>query len=263
MQNSLVQKSLFGLVKTLTSPRYSLSWVRRGHLAKDSVFISQTYWFAGSLPRVPLAKVLPGATEVEVVLPRAFDRESAASRSASITVEEACHLGAIAKCIKAAKALEIGTSDGNSALILAANVTADGEVVTVDLPPNFSRGNQHSLVYPDVDLNLTPREQLARQYQGHRLSARIRQIYGDSAYLNWNAFGGPFDLVFIDGCHSEAYVRSDSQNAIGQLIRGGVIVWHDYGSFPEVSQVVDRVAREVDTMKLYALEGTRLAVGLT
>jgi predicted O-methyltransferase YrrM len=263
MGSSFIRKSVFGLSKAITSPRSSLSWLLRGHLAKDKLFVSQTYWFTGTLPRVPLTEILVGVQEAEVVLPRAFDRKSAASISASITVEEACHLGAIANYVKAVKALEIGTSDGNTALVLAANVAATGEVVTIDLPPDFVMAKQDSLIYSDVELNLTQRDQLGRQCRGHRLSARVRQVYGDSAALDWNTLGGPFDLVFIDGCHSEAYVRSDSRNAMNHLTPGGTIVWHDYGMIPEVSKVVDEIANEVPAMKVYALEGTRLAVGLT
>jgi hypothetical protein len=48
-----------------------------------------------------------------------------------------------------------------------------------------------------------------------------------------------------------------------QLASRGVIVWHDYGMIPEVSNVVDRFAHEIPAMKVYALEGTRLAIGVT
>jgi predicted O-methyltransferase YrrM len=261
LESSFIQKSAFGLMKAISRPQSSLSWVIRGHLAKDGVFVSQTYWFTGTLPRVPLSSILPGVEQVEVLLPRAFDRKT--GKTASISVDEASHLGAIVKCTGASKALEIGTSDGNTALVLAANLAADGKVVTVDLPPDFDVAQQQSLAYSDVELNLTPRDQLGRQYSGHRLSSRIKQVYGDSARLNWSELGGPFDLVFIDGCHAEAYVRLDSQNALKQLAPGGVIVWHDYGMIPDVSTVVDQFAREGAPMKVYALEGTRLAVGLT
>jgi predicted O-methyltransferase YrrM len=115
--------------------------------------------------------------------------------------------------------LEIGTYDGNTALVLATNVGADGTVVTVDLPPDFGVEKRDSLVYSDVELNLTPREQLARQYQGHRLSSRIRQVYGDSAQIDWNALGGPFDLVFIDGCHSEPYVEAFDSRGSDRMAR--------------------------------------------
>ena len=259
MQSSFARKILFTLVKAVTYPRSTVSWVFRGHLAKDPVFVDQMYWFTGTLPRVPLNKIFPGIEEAEVVLPRAFDRKG----GTSISADEACQLGAIAKHIKARNVLEIGTYDGNTALALAANIGAEGAVVTVDLPPEFTVENQESLAYAEGEFNLTPRNQLGRQYKGHNLAPRIRQVYGDSGKLNWGTLGGPFDLVFIDGCHTEAYVRSDSENAMKHLAPGGVILWHDYGMIPAVSSVVDRLAQENATMKIYVAEGTRLAIGLT
>jgi predicted O-methyltransferase YrrM len=260
LESPFIRKFAFGLMKAIGDPRAALSWVIRGNLAKDGVFSSQTYWFTGNLPRVPLSRVLRGIVELEVLLPRAFDRK--VGKTAAISVEEACHLAAIARCVRAGKALEIGTSDGNTALLLAANLAADGEVVTVDLPPDFRAEQQMSLAYPEGELNLTPRDRLGQQYQGHPLAPRIRQVYGDSARLDWGMFGGPFDLIFIDGNHSEAYVRSDSQNALKHLSQGGVIVWHDYAMIPAVSKVVDHLAHEISNIKVYALEGTRLAIGL-
>lgn len=258
MESSFARKLVFASMKAITCPRSTLSWIIRGHLAKDQTFVSQMYWIAGVLPRVSLNAIFPGIEESEVVLPRAFDRKS----GTSISVEEACHLGVIAKHIKARKTLEIGTYDGNTALVLAANVGTNGMVVTVDLPPEFSTEEQDSLAYQDGEFNLTPRDQLGRQYKVHDLAARIKQVYGDSGKLDWETLGGPFDLVFIDGCHTEAYVRSDSENAMRYLLPGGVILWHDYGMIPSVSRVVDQLAKETTTMKVYAVVGTRIAVGV-
>src|SRR5207237_5738511 len=108
--------------------------------------------------------------------------------------------------LQADAALEVGTYDGNTALLLAANRSTDGRVVTIDLPPDFTATRQAQLAFADGELNLTDRNQLGRQMRSHPLAVRIRQVYGDSADLDWAALGGPFDLVFIDGCHSEAYV---------------------------------------------------------
>ena len=259
LESSFIRKSVFGITKAITRPRASLSWLLRGHLAKDKVFVSQTYWFTGTLPRVPLARLLPGIEPVDVSLPRVFDRKE----GTSISLDEACHVAAIIKHTNARKALEIGTYDGNTALLLASNLPSDGTVVTVDLPPDFDRRQHESLTYTDIELNLTNRSDLGRQYRGHPLASRIHQRYGDSAALDWNNLGGPFDLIFIDGCHSDDYVASDSRNAIKQLAPGGVILWHDYGMVPDVSRVVDRIAEEASNMRVVALEGTRLAVALS
>ena len=257
---SLARKFLFAVGKACTRPRSTVSWVIRGHLAKDSVFVSQSYWVAGALPRVPLQTACPGVQDFDVQLPRAFDRTS--GKTASITVDEACHLAAIARWSRARKALEIGTSDGNSSLVLAANMVTGATVVTLDLPAHFDISQQASLAFPTGELNLTPRDRLGGQCARHPLGRRVRQVFGDSGSIDWNALGGPFDLVFIDGSHTEEYVRSDSLNAARHLVPAGVIVWHDYGMIADVSMVVDQLAREWPAMRIYAIEGTRLAVAL-
>ena len=70
MQSSFFRKALFALTKAFTSPRSTLSWIVRGHLAKDQVFVSHTYWFTGALPRMgemistwtPIPSSAPSAT---------------------------------------------------------------------------------------------------------------------------------------------------------------------------------------------------------
>ncbi len=206
-----------------------------------------------------MAEILPESRVVDVCLPRAFDRKY----GTSITAEEACQLAAIVKCVGARQILEIGTYDGNTTLILAANCDTVGRVTTVDLPPDFDLETERSsLVYAEGEVNLTPRDEVGRQYRGHPLEVRIQQVFGDSAALDWGAFGGPFDLIFIDGCHSEHYVDSDTRNALAQLAPNGAIVWHDYGMIPDVSKVVDRIARQRKDLRVSALEGTRLALGM-
>jgi predicted O-methyltransferase YrrM len=216
-------------------------------------------WNHGALPRIPLIDIMPGAHGIEIRLPNALDRKF----GTSVTMEEACQLCVIERFLKARRVLEIGTYDGNTSLALAANLETGGAVVTVDLPPDFDLERQKpSLMYPDGFINLTPREQLGRQYRDHPLSNRVTQVYGDSAALDWSTLGGPFELVFIDGCHTAEYVRSDTLNALDHLAEGGAIVWHDYGMIPEVSEVVDWVAKEKVNIKVCAIEGTRLAIGL-
>jgi predicted O-methyltransferase YrrM len=261
MESSVAQKLAFAIKKSLANPRASISWLVRGHMARDEVFVSHSYWFTGSLRRVPLNQIVDGIGDREVQLPRALDRK--AGKTAAISVEEACNLAALAKWKSGGKALEIGTSDGNTALLLAANLGPDGRVVTVDLPPDFSLDKQDLLAYPEGDFNLTPRDLLGRQYRSHPLASQIRQVCGDSAKIDWSDLGGPFDLVFIDGSHTDEYVRSDSEHALKHLAPGGVILWHDYGMIRAVSDVVDGFAREHPGLNTYAIEGTRLALALS
>ena len=200
----LARKFIFAVRAALTRPRSTASWVIRGHLAKDSVFVSQTYWVAGHLPRVPLCEAVPGIKELDVRLPRAFDRTS--GKTASISVEEACHLAALTRWKQARKALEIGTSDGNSALVMAANMENDGEVVTLDLPTDFEMVQQTSLAFPRGELNLTPRKLVGAQYTRHPLGRRIRQVFGDSGSIDWSTWVAPSMSCSL----TEATLRSTS-----------------------------------------------------
>ncbi len=257
--SSPVSKALVALSAVVTRPWSSMAWIQRGRLAKDKLFVEQTYWFQGGLPRVPLIELLPGIEAVDVHLPRMLDRKF----GTSITVDEAACLCAIARFLGSSKVLEIGTYDGNTAVALAANIGEKGEIVTLDLPPDFERNDGKSLAFYDREFfNLTPRERLGLQYKDHTTKTRIKQVYGDSATVDWRSFGGPFDLIFIDGCHSAAYVRSDSTNALANLAPEGVIVWHDYGMISDVSDEVDQIAKATPSLRFYAIEGTRLAIAM-
>jgi predicted O-methyltransferase YrrM len=130
----------------------------------------------------------------------------------------------IERFTKSRRVLEIGTLFGNTTLNLAANT--DGSVTTLDLPPEaLADGNAHRV-----------------QFREHSLRPRIRQVYGDSVSLDWNTLGGPFDLIFIDGCYTSQYVQSDSLNALAHLQPGGTIVWHNY-TWDTVAGVLDSDAR--------------------
>jgi predicted O-methyltransferase YrrM len=181
----------------------------------------------------------------------------------SISLEEAGILCAIERYFKARTVLEIGTSDGGTTLALAANLEDGGTVTTLDLPPDFDIArDRSSLAFPNERINVTSRIQLSRQFRSHPLSSRIHQVFGDSAKIDWNTLGGPFDLIFIDGCHTSAYVESDTANALRNLATPGVVVWHDYGLYRDVSAAVDSVAGSSEDLRVVAIRDTRLAVGL-
>jgi hypothetical protein len=94
------------------------------------------------------------------------------------------------------------------------------------------------------------------KYRGEPESDKIVQLWGDSAKADWVKFGGPFDLILIDGCHDYPFARSDSLNAVKYIRPGGTIFWHDCGQFVDVSRAVDELAL---TYPIRVIRGTRLA----
>ena len=60
---------------------------------------------------------------------------------------------------------------------------------------------------------MTERAKVGGQFKNTPYESKIRQIFADSAALDFSKLGGPFDLAFIDGCHFREYVRKDTESA--------------------------------------------------
>ena len=115
-----------------------------------------------------------------------------------------------------------------------------------------------ALKVPHHAMNATSVLPSGLKYRDTPYAPRVRQVYGDSAALDWSALGVPFDMVFIDGCHSYDYVMSDTLRALGSVRQGGLVIWHDYGMIEDVSRVVDETASRI---QVRAIRSTSLAVG--
>lgn len=206
-------------------------------------------WSSGKLPRLRIQEIFPGIENFNVALRKAEARVI----GWSLDLPELVHVLSVMKLTRAKKILEIGTYDGFTALNLAANLDGDGEVRTVDLPQNQ---DQNQLRSEGGIPNACTTGMIGSQFRGEPEAARIKQLWGDSMKANWHDFGGPFDMIFIDGCHEYSFVISDSLNALKVIAPGGTIFWHDYGQFPDVSKAVDELAKN---HPIKIITGTRLA----
>jgi predicted O-methyltransferase YrrM len=156
--------------------------------------------------------------------------------------------------------LEIGTFDGNTSLNIALNLPEDGRVVTIDLP--VSDEGEYAIDIEDFSMrNVTDRSIVGHQFRNHPLEGKIIQIFGDSGVLDFGSLGGPFDVAFIDGCHAYEYVISDTRKVLEVMAPGGVVLWHDYAMFESVSRAVDEIKGTGVFEEIFAIQGTRLAVG--
>lgn len=247
------------IIKILKNPGQAvvLLWRRVfpfGIVPKDQEAYRIGSWSYGDLKRVPLTEAFKGIETVEISIKNAFDKDF----YASMDLQEVFILCSIAKFVHAKKIIEVGTFDGNTTLNLAINSPADAHITTIDLPPDWK--GDYEIKIPELYKNVTDRDTVGRQYKEHKeCLPKITQVFGDSAKINWEEIGAPFDFVFIDGCHHYEYVLKDTQNALKHTVPGGIIVWHDYGMVKDVSQVVDQTAK---SMNIYSIRGTRLAVGL-
>lgn len=224
----------------------------RAMLADPLAYHTVGSWTFGTLPRVDVTHVFRGIEETAVTLVKSLG----ANAETSVTPHEIAILCAIVRLTGAKKILEIGTYDGRTALNLAANAPGDGTVTTMDLPPDWNHGL--AIDVPHHAVNATGVPPTSLKYRDTPYAHKVRQVYGDSAVLDWSTLGGMFDLIFIDGCHSYDYVMSDTSKALNTVRPGGLVIWHDYGMIEDVSKGVDEIARRIEVR---AIRSTSLAVG--
>ena len=250
--NFKLRQKIKKIPKAIKNPRRSIALLLRYISPKDSEIHRIGKWSYGKIPRLPITEVLPGIEKVDITLVRAYDRLI----DTSLDIQEIMALSAIVRFTNSKNILEIGTYNGNTALNLAANSAADALVTTLDLPPDWN-GQFELKVHPS-HLNVTEKAEVGLQYKDTKYSKKIIQLFSDSAKLDWSKLPIPFDIVFIDGCHSYEYGKKDTQNAMRYLKSGSILIWHDYGFAKDVSKVVDETAKKI---KVRAIRGTRLAVG--
>ena len=126
--------------------------------------------------------------------------------------------------------MELGTFDGRTTLNLAANSPPGAEVFTLDLPQTDLHNAQLPLAAGET--HYIKKDESGARYHGTDCEGKITQIRGDSATFDFSPYFQTVDFVFIDASHSYEYVLNDSRVAL-KLMRpsGGVILWHDYGSW--------------------------------
>jgi len=115
--------------------------------------------------------------------------------------------------------LEIGSWRGES---MANVASVAGQCVALTLPA----AEMAKFGYPPAVI--------ASEGQFIKQLPNVRTIHHNSQTYDFSAMRRSFDLIFIDGDHTQAGVAIDTRNAF-PLLRdeNSVIVWHDYGLTPE------------------------------
>ncbi len=178
-------------------------------------------------------------------------------------LSELATLIALCRTYQPKEIFEIGTFDGQTTLNLALN--SEANVHTLDLPND-------KLASTDVasaDIRYVDKPSSGSRFASGRRSAlscvnRIRQLLGDSAKFDFSPWHGKMAFIFVDGAHSYDFVTNDSQVALKLLNpEGGVIVWHDYGVWPDVARALHELSEKRPDLSLVHVKGTSLAVSVT
>lgn len=163
--------------------------------------------------------------------------------------------------LNAKRIFEIGTFDGRTTINLAKNTPKDAEIFTLDLPPeqiSFVKLNLYSK--PEVnrdDKRYINKSEIGLRYKQHSEQSKIIQLLGDSATFNFSTYYHSMDFIFVDGSHSQDYVKSDTEIVLKLAHKNSIIMWHDYTNWEDVTNVMDNYFEKDSRFKdLRRIEGT-------
>lgn len=120
--------------------------------------------------------------------------------------------------------LEIGTFMGHTTKAMAENLPT-AIIHTIDLPLDYKKENDH-IVLPKDDFHLIHRRKVGREFRNTGLATQIKQHYCDTAITDFSTIGNP-TFFFIDGSHTYAYCKQDSEKCYNLCQGAGTFLWHD------------------------------------
>jgi predicted O-methyltransferase YrrM len=167
-------------------------------------------------------------------------------------------LAALCRALEARTFFEIGTNRGRTAWTVARN-NPELRVYTLDLP------SREAIESVQLQVNPSDRGFFAGDWDRGTAftdtpeAERIEQLWGDSASFDFGPYQGAMDMVFVDGAHSYAYVKNDTERALEMLSPEGAIAWDDYPAIPGVYSYLTALAKSIEG-ELFHIRGTRLVV---
>ena len=135
-------------------------------------------------------------------------------------IRDAEVLGTVIRNTHPQVCLDIGTSTGHSAALMAVNAPK-ARIFTVNIPPEeILRGEGGELTTVALE-----REKIGSYYRQRNLK-NVTQILANTA--RWEPDIGEIDVAFIDGSHDAAFVYNDTQKILKHMKPGSFILWHDF-----------------------------------
>lgn len=194
----------------------------------------------GDLPKVPMAQARRSDVSVEV---RELERDDW-----NVRLDELLTINSLVRQVKPQAVFEFGTFDGRTTLNIAANAPESAIINTIDLPPETTEFSSEF--------------EVGARYRRSELAPRVNQLFGDTRQFDFQPYHQSIDFIFVDASHDYDCVLSDARHAIDMLRDGkGVILWHDYETFPGVTRALDQLrAQDERFASLVHIENTTLAM---
>jgi predicted O-methyltransferase YrrM len=142
---------------------------------------------------------------------------------------------------------EIGTFEGRTTLNMALNSSENTEIITLDLPASELESTLMEI--EEGEVRYVQKEASGERFNGHPMSYKIKQVFGDSATFSFNQYAGSVDLAFIDGSHAYDYVINDTEKMLSIMRPGGVVIWHDYTNWDGVRAAMNELYQRDNRLK--------------
>ena len=174
-----------------------------------------------------------------------FDIPEPKYENGNISFFETVIMCLLCKNLSPNKILEFGTFNGRTTINIAANVSDNAEIVTVDLKKEQKEDTKYPLEgIKDKDEHdeLGYVGNTMKLYQRHdiKLKRKIKQLWMDTAKFPIETYEKYFDFIFIDASHTYENVLNDSYTALKCIKNKGFILWHDYNGWPGVTKALDK-----------------------
>ncbi|MCA9125515.1 MAG: class I SAM-dependent methyltransferase [Planctomycetales bacterium] len=180
------------------------------------------------VPTAKLHEIFDSADVAEVtMLPRLIR-----SHKWAMPEHELLTLGALTKILQPKLVVEFGTFMGGSTLSMAANMPADGKIVTIDLDPAARSTHVHGM---GVGLS---QFDVGCLFRGTRYASMIEQRFANTVEFHDRDLLDAADLVFVDADHTYEFAKRDTRTAMTFVKSTGTILWHDYTWEPKNPECV-------------------------
>jgi hypothetical protein len=216
---------------------------RRVSFVNSVVSFQERQRLSASFPSLEFTDIFSGSPALDLQF------QNFSCLGGNVAFAELAILAAIVKTTEPRTLFEFGTYDGNTTLQLALNTPDDGIIYTIDLPPDNL----------NPKLRLDPGDRIfmggaipGQRFKGTAAEGKIHQVLSDSAAYNYSFLEHKVDFVFVDGAHSYEYLKNDTQHALSMLAPKGLIVWHDYLVWNDVTDFLNRLSKSLPLIHLKA-----------
>jgi predicted O-methyltransferase YrrM len=188
---------------------------------------------AAEIPRASLSEIFPGIDQVEI-------RVKYSPYMGGGSLSDVITLAQMVKFLGCQRMFEIGTFRGYTTFHLALNSPAHSHVYTLDLPASGVTEAKLEI----TDLQFIQKPSSGEWFKNTECEPKITQFLADSASFDYSSFEGTMNFVYVDGGHSYEYAMADSLTARRLLAPGGLIVWHDYPTYPGVWNCLEELSKK-------------------